>query len=78
MKHLLTTALLIAIAAPVHAGGPVIAEDAAEAAPVRHMSPGEKIALGLTFLLAIGILSGGGGGSSNCHGSDEPPTDGGC
>lgn len=77
MKQILLTAALI-FAAPVHAGGPVIVEDAYEAEPAPKPRPGEKIAIAAGLLL-IGvaiIASGNGGGGGGCICNDQP-TDGG-
>lgn len=65
MKHLLLTAALLAT--PLHAGGPVIIEDAAESAPVvrDHKSKLPLILLGLA--VAAVIL---GSGSDTCNGEE--------
>lgn len=61
MKHLLLTAALLAT--PLHAGGPVIIEDAAESAPVvRNRNDALFILLGLA--VAAVIL---GSGSDTCN-----------
>lgn len=69
MKHLLLTAALLA-AAPVHAGGPVITEDAYEAEPQRQdrKVPG-FVWIALGAVVAAAILGGGG----NCTAPDPEP-----
>ena len=76
MKHLLTTALILALAAPAHAGGPVIVEDAYEAEPQRHERKIGGLVVGILVIAAIAALANGGG---NCTGPEDPdPTPEGC
>lgn len=71
----LTAAIMTAIAGHALAGGPVIIEDTAEAAPAPKLSPGEKIAIAAGLLLIVGILAGGGGGGDVLCNGDEGPAD---
>jgi len=74
----LTTALLIAcLALPVHAGGPVIIEDATEAAPLVRSHNNRLVPILLGLAVAAIIL---GGGSDACNGDPEPTPEpvGGC
>ncbi len=76
MKHLILTASLAAIlAAPAHAGGPVIAEEPEPAPVVRDRNN----ALPLILLGVVVAAMIAGGGSSDCL-SEEPtqPAPGGC
>lgn len=76
MKYILTLATIAALAAAsVHAGGPMIIEDTAEAAPaVRDRDNALPLIL-LGLAVAAVVL---GGGSDNCQGPDDTPPDGGC
>ena len=73
----LTTALLIALSAallaclalPVHAGGPVITEDATEAAPLVRSHNNRLVPILLGLAVAAIIL---GGGSDACNGDETP------
>ncbi len=70
-------ALLIALtlaATPLHAGGPVIIEDAAEAAPLVRSHNNRLVPILLGIAVAAIIL---GGGSDACNGDPEP-TEPGC
>lgn len=75
MKHLLTTALILALAAPVHAGGPVITEDAYEAEPApKHDRKALPYIIGAIVIAAI--LA---GQSDTCNQPEpETPVGGGC
>lgn len=68
MKYLLLTAALLA-AAPVHAGGPVIVEDAYEAEPQRQDRKIGGLVVGILVIAAIAALANGGG---NCTGPEDP------
>ena len=74
---LLTTAILIALAIPANAGGPIIIEDATEAAPLVMWHNNRLVPILLGLAVAAIIL---GGGSDACNGDPEPtPTpDEGC
>ena len=70
----IATAMLLT--APVLAGGPVIIEDAAEAAPLVRSHNNRLVPILFGLAVAAIIL---GGGSDNCHGGDPEPTEpGGC
>ena len=75
-------ALLIALtlaATPLHAGGPVIVEDAYEAEPTPKLTPGQKLAIAAGLIVVGALILGGGGGSdSPCNTPDEPTEPGGC
>jgi hypothetical protein len=79
MKHMLTTtALILALALPAAAGGPVITEDAYEAEPApEHDRKIGGIVIGLIAIAALIALSNGG---DNCTVDEtpEPTPDGGC
>ena len=76
MKALLLTAAILAHL-PVHAGGPVIVEDAAEAAPLVRSHNNRLVPI--LFGLAVAAILLGGGGDSPCNTPDEPtPEPGGC
>ena len=71
-------ALLIALtlaATPLHAGGPVIIEDAAEAAPLVRSHNNRLVPI--LFGLAVAAILLGGGSDSPCNTPDEP-TEPGC
>ena len=71
-------ALLIALtlaATPLHAGGPVIVEDAAEAAPLVRSHNNRLVPI--LFGLAVAAILLGGGSDSPCNTPDEP-TEPGC
>lgn len=68
------TALLLT--APVHAGGPVIVEDAAEAAPLVRSHNNRLVPI--LFGLAVAAILLGGGSDSPCNTPDEPTEPGGC
>ena len=71
-------ALLIALtlaATPLHAGGPVIVEDAYEAAPLVRSHNNRLVIL---FGLAVAAILLGGGSDSPCNTPDEPTEPGGC
>ena len=73
---LLTPALILALALPAAAGGPVIIEDATEAAPLVRSHNNRLVPILLGLAVAAIIL---GGGSDACNGDPEPePTPGGC
>ena len=72
-------ALLIALtlaATPLHAGGPVIVEDAAEAAPLVRSHNNRLVPI--LFGIAVAAILLGGGGDSPCNTPDEPTEPGGC
>ena len=72
-------ALLIALtlaATPLHAGGPVIVEDAAEAAPLVRSHNNRLVPI--LFGLAVAAIILGGGSDSPCNTPDEPTEPGGC
>ena len=75
MKHLLLTAAFLS-ASPATAGGPVIVEDAAEAAPLVRSHNNRLVPI--LFGLAVAAILLGGGSDSPCNTPDEPPADGGC
>ena len=69
--------LAIALALPANAGGPVIVEDAAEAAPLVRSHNNRLVPI--LFGLAVAAIILGGGSDSPCNAPDEPtPEDGGC
>ena len=71
-------ALLIALtlaATPLHAGGPVIVEDAAEAAPLVRSHNNRLVPILFGIAVAAILL---GGGSDNCNTPEEPTEPGGC
>lgn len=71
MKLILTLATIAALAAaPVQAGGPVIIEDTAEAAPVVRDRDTALPLILLGLAVAAVVL---GGGSDNCNGPDDTP-----
>lgn len=75
MKAILLTAALLAT--PLHAGGPVIVEDAAEAAPLVRSHNNRLVPI--LFGIAVAAILLGGGSDSPCNTPDEPtPEDGGC
>ena len=74
MKALLLTAAILA-AAPAIAGGPVIVEDAAEAAPLVRSHNNRLVPI--LFGLAVAAILLGGGSDSPCNG-DEPTPEPGC
>ena len=75
MKAILLTAALLAT--PLHAGGPVIVADAAEAAPLVRSHNNRLVPI--LFGLAVAAILLGGGSDSPCNTPDEPtPEDGGC
>jgi len=72
-------ALLIALtlaATPLHAGGPVIIEDAYEAAPLVRSHNNRLVPI--LFGLAVAAILLGGGSDSPCNTPDEPTEPGGC
>ena len=72
-------ALLIALtlaATPLHAGGPVIVEDAYEAAPLVRSHNNRLVPI--LFGLAVAAILLGGGSDSPCNTPDEPTEPGGC
>lgn len=71
----IATAMLLT--APVLAGGPVIIEDAAEAAPLVRSHNNRLVPI--LFGLAVAAIILGGGSDSPCNTPDEPtPEPGGC
>ena len=75
MKHLLLTAAFLS-ASPATAGGPVIVEDAAEAAPLVRSHNNRLVPI--LFGLAVAAIILGGGSDSPCNTPDEPTEPGGC
>ena len=76
MTRILLLAALLA-ATPLHAGGPVIIEDAAEAAPLVRSHNNRLVPILFGIAVAAILLSG--GSDSPCNTPDEPtPEDGGC
>ena len=75
MKHLLLTAAFLS-ASPATAGGPVIVEDAAEAAPLVRSHNNRLVPI--LFGLAVAAILLGGGSDSPCNTPDEPTEPGGC
>ena len=72
-------ALLIALtlaATPLQAGGPVIVEDAAEAAPLVRSHNNRLVPI--LFGIAVAAILLGGGSDSPCNTPDEPTEPGGC
>ena len=72
-------ALLIALtlsATPLHAGGPVLTDDAAEAAPLVRSHNNRLVPI--LFGLAVAAILLGGGSDSPCNTPDEPTEPGGC
>ena len=63
--------LSLALALPAHAGGPVLTEDAAEAAPLVRSHNNRLVPILFGIAVAAILL---GGGSDNCHGGDPEPT----
>lgn len=74
MKHLLLTAAFLS-ASPATAGGPVIVEDAAEAAPLVRSHNNRLVPI--LFGIAVAAILLGGGSDSPCNG-DEPTPEPGC
>ena len=73
---ILASVLAIAAAVnPLHAGGPVIVEDAAEAAPLVRSHNNRLVPI--LFGLAVAAILLGGGSDSPCNG-DEPTPEPGC
>lgn len=73
-----TTALILSLALPSYAGGPVIIEDTAEAAQI-HRQQDRKLGGVFVGLIVIAAIIAASGGSGNCHGDTTPePTPGGC
>ena len=68
--------LSLALALPAHAGGPVIVEDAAEAAPLVRSHNNRLVPI--LFGLAVAAILLGGGGSDPCQWDEPTPDDGGC
>ena len=72
-------ALLIALtlaATPLHAGGPVIIEDAAEAAPLVRSHNNRLVPI--LFGIAVAAILLGGSSDSPCNTPDEPTEPGVC
>jgi len=74
MKAILLTAALLA-PLPATAGGPVIVEDAAEAAPLVRSHNNRLVPI--LFGIAVAAILLGGGSDSPCNTPDEP-TEPGC
>lgn len=72
----LSAALLACLALPVHAGGPVITEDATEAAPLVRSHNNRLVPILLGLAVAAIIL----GGNDACNGDPAPTPEpgGGC
>ena len=68
--------LSLALALPAHAGGPVLTEDAAEAAPLVRSHNNRLVPI--LFGIAVAAILLGGGSDSPCNTPDEPTEPGGC
>ena len=68
--------LALALALPAHAGGPVLTEDAAEAAPLVRSHNNRLVPI--LFGIAVAAILLGGGSDSPCNPPDEPTEPGGC
>ena len=68
--------LAIALALPANAGGPVIVEDAAEAAPLVRSHNNRLVPI--LFGLAVAAIILGGGSDSPCNTPEDPTEPGGC
>ena len=68
--------LALALALPATAGGPVIVEDAAEAAPLVRSHNNRLVPI--LFGLAVAAILLGGGSDSPCNTPDEPTPEPGC
>ena len=68
--------LALALALPAHAGGPVIIEDPAEAAPLVRSHNNRLVPI--LFGIAVAAIILGGGSDSPCNTPDEPTEPGGC
>ncbi len=66
----------MSIASTAHAGGPVIVEDAAEAAPLVRSHNNRLVPI--LFGIAVAAILLGGGSDSPCNTPDEPTEPGGC
>jgi len=75
MKHLLLTAAFLS-ASPAIAGGPVLTEDAYEAAPLVRSHNNRLVPI--LFGIAVAAILLGGGSDSPCNTPDEPTEPGGC
>ena len=75
MKAILLTAALLA-PLPAIAGGPVIVEDAAEAAPLVRSHNNRLVPI--LFGIAVAAILLGGGSDSPCNTPDDPTEPGGC
>lgn len=75
MKAILLTSAVL-LATPLHAGGPVIIEDAAEAAPLVRSHNNRLVPI--LFGIAVAAILLGGGSDSPCNTPDEPTEPGGC
>ena len=72
----LILSLSLALALPAHAGGPVIIEDAAEAAPLVRSHNNRLVPI--LFGLAVAAILLGGGSDSPCNTPEDPTEPGGC
>ena len=68
--------LALALALPANAGGPVIIEDPAEAAPLVRSHNNRLVPI--LFGIAVAAILLGGGSDSPCNTPDEPTEPGGC
>jgi len=68
--------LALALALPANAGGPVIIEDPAEAAPLVRSHNNRLVPI--LFGIAVAAIILGGGSDSPCNTPDEPTEPGGC
>jgi hypothetical protein len=68
--------LALALALPATAGGPVLIEDAAEAAPLVRNHNNRLVPI--LFGIAVAAILLGGGSDSPCNIPDEPTEPGGC
>ena len=72
----IATGAALLLTAPVQAGGPVIVEDAAEAAPLVRSHNNRLVPI--LFGLAVAAILLGGGSDSPCNGDEPTPETGGC
>ena len=73
---LISATVGMSIASTAHAGGPVIVEDAYEAAPLVRSHNNRLVPI--LFGLAVAAILLGGGSDSPCNTPDEPTEPGGC
>lgn len=76
---LLASAIAIAAAVnPLHAGGPVIIEDAYEAEPQVENKAGWIVPVAILLIIAAAASGGSKGGGDVCNGDEPAPTPGPC